>query len=225
VIAGSRKAPHFVVFEGVDGTGKTTFAEALARYYQIQFPEARLLATSFPGSAPGTLGELVYKLHHGHLEGAPKPRSIAGPALQLLHVAAHVDAIVRTIAPMLAAGDHVILDRYWWSTYAYVRRSVTVETAWRLIGAESPFWVGLPTPIVVYLERRESLKPGDLGLVGHKEIAGYYEEVVKAEQTAGVTVLTIRNEDRVENTWEAILKGLHLAHYPFAALPESDDRT
>ena len=57
-------APRVVVFEGVDGTGKTTFARALGRYYQQLFPTATVLQEAFPGSRPGTLGNWVYQLHH-----------------------------------------------------------------------------------------------------------------------------------------------------------------
>lgn len=223
--ASTRTAPQLVVFEGVDGTGKTMLTAALARYYRERISEKQVLAASFPGSIPGTLGELVYKLHHGQLKGAPNPSSIAGPAVQLLHVAAHIDAIERTIAPVLTSGGCVILDRYWWSTYAYVRQWVTVETAWCLIGAETPFWEDLPFPVVVYLQRRESLKPDELGHIGHEKIAGYYEEVLEKERVAGTSVIMLRNDSTVEDTWEQLLKSLHLVHHPFYALGESDDHT
>ncbi|MBA2681650.1 MAG: hypothetical protein H0U76_25055, partial [Ktedonobacteraceae bacterium] len=56
--------PRFVVFEGVDGSGKTTLARALADYYRASASPLQLYANSFPGSTPGTLGEWVYRLHH-----------------------------------------------------------------------------------------------------------------------------------------------------------------
>lgn len=219
----SSAVPRFVVFEGVDGTGKSTFAKALAAYYRLHSPETQVLATAFPGATPGTLGDLVYRLHHGHLVGAPKPSSIAGPALQLLHVAAHVDAIMREIAPVLAASGSVILDRYWWSTYAYVRRFVPEPTAWSVIGAESPFWTGMPSPEVIYLRRLQSLKPEDLDHLERVEIAGYYEEVAKAQQAAGIRVVTIDNDDGIEHAWEQILNALHLEHHPLHVVPDFDD--
>lgn len=219
----SSAVPRFVVFEGVDGIGKSTFAKGLAEIFRACFPETQVLASAFPGSTAGTLGNLVYKLHHGLLDGAPKPSSIAGPALQLLHVAAHVDAIMRELEPVFAAGGSVILDRYWWSTYAYVRRFVPEPTAWSVIGAETPFWTGLPSPEVIYLRRRQSLKPEDLDHLERVEIAGYYEEVAKAQQTAGIRVVTIDNDDGIEHTWEQILSALHLEHHPLHVVPDFDD--
>jgi thymidylate kinase len=182
-----------------------------------------VLATSFPGTDPGTLGELVYELHHGRLEGAPSPDAVAPPALQLLHVAAHVDAIVRVIGPALAAGDSIILDRYWWSTHAYARRSVSSETALRLVSAETPFWEGLPAPTVIYLQRNQSLKPHELASATHRQLSTYYQEVAEAQRKAGVHVCVIRNDAEIEHAWERILTALDLPYQPLATLTEPDD--
>ncbi len=104
--------PRMIVLEGVDGSGKSTLATKLAALYRHIIPDLPLFADSFPGSVPGSLGEWVYRFHHGRAADAPTPISVAPPALQLLHVAAHVDAVLRHIAPTLAAGGNVILDRY-----------------------------------------------------------------------------------------------------------------
>jgi thymidylate kinase len=215
--------PQFVVFEGVDGTGKTTFTHALAQYYRFLAPDTPVLAASFPGSDPGTLGELVYEFHHGRLEGALAPNNVALPALQLLHVAAHVDAIVRMIAPAFATGHAVILDRYWWSTYAYVRRAVPPEAAWHLVSAEVPFWQGLPAPTVIYLHRSVSLKPQELGSATHSQISTYYQEVAEAQREQGIRVHTIRNDAEIEHAWEHILTALNLPQHPLATVTEFND--
>ena len=55
--------PRFVVFEGVDGSGKTSLFRRLVKYYKLFMNEASLYADSFPGSFPGTLGEWVYRFH------------------------------------------------------------------------------------------------------------------------------------------------------------------
>jgi thymidylate kinase len=59
--------PRFVVFEGVDGTGKSTLASALAAYYRANAPQVPLYAGAFPGAETGTLGEWVYRFHHGQV--------------------------------------------------------------------------------------------------------------------------------------------------------------
>ena len=62
-------------------------------------------------------GKLVYELHH---EPSSHGVSVISPSsLQLLHIAAHVDAIENRIAPVLREGKTVVLDRFWWSTQVY----------------------------------------------------------------------------------------------------------
>lgn len=202
--------PRFVVFEGVDGSGKSTLARALARYYRSNAPDIELYEGAFPGSEPGTLGELVYRLHHGQFHDLSRD-AVAPPALQLLHVAAHVDAIVTRIAPTFVAGC-VILDRYWWSTYAYARRHLSTVQAWALVAAEHPFWQGLPDPEVIYLTRRTSLKEHEIDPVGHQELANHYQEVMERERAAGIRVHELANDGNLEEVWQTLLGVLRLRH-------------
>lgn len=65
--------PKFVIFEGVDGSGKTTLARVLTAYYRQKASHTLLYANAFPGSTPNTLGEWVYRLHHGKARDAPLP--------------------------------------------------------------------------------------------------------------------------------------------------------
>jgi len=110
-LSGAMVLPRLVVFEGVDGSGKTTLGQLLARYYASLAPALPLYQGAFPGSDPGTLGEWVYRLHHNRATDAPTPAMIAPPALQLLHLAAHVDAIQSRLTPIFRRGGSVILDR------------------------------------------------------------------------------------------------------------------
>lgn len=211
--------PRFVVFEGVDGCGKTTLARAVAHYYDVVAPGSRLYTGAFPGVEPGTLGDLVYRLHHGTLDGAPQPKAIAPPALQLLHVAAHVDAILTRIAPAIASGGAVILDRYWWSTYAYARRDLSPERVWPLIAAERPFWDDLPDPVVIYLTRRASLKGDEIDPATHATLDAAYREVLAAERAAGIRVHELANDGALADTWTALLAALSLPLRPLEEAP------
>ena len=103
------------VFEGLDGSGKTTLAHALADCLNSAGFECDYFA--FPGREDGTLGKLVYELHHNSTELGIK--SIKSTSLQLLHIAAHIDAIESRILPVLNKGRYVILDRFWWSTWVH----------------------------------------------------------------------------------------------------------
>lgn len=103
------------VFEGPDGVGKSAVASSVASSLQAEGLPCRQYA--FPGNTPGTLGHLVYRLHH-----EPKSLNVCLDnelSRQLLHIAAHVEAIDERIEPALRSGAIVVLDRYWWSTWVY----------------------------------------------------------------------------------------------------------
>lgn len=103
---------RLIVFEGPDESGKTTVSKLLAE--EIYRHGKKCLWLAFPGSEPGTLGAEIYALHHdSRFENVP-PLS-----MQLLHVAAHIEALSRRILPALNEGTWVVLDRFWWSTWVY----------------------------------------------------------------------------------------------------------
>jgi dTMP kinase len=61
----------------------------------------------------------VHELHHDpSSHGIDR---IHETALQVLHAAAHIDAISTRIRPAINRGDTVIMDRFWWSTVVYGR--------------------------------------------------------------------------------------------------------
>ena len=202
--------PRFVAFEGVDGTGKTSLFNSLVNYYKIFAADLPLYADSFPGSLNGTLGEWVYRVHHNKTIDGPAPDNIAPPALQLLHVAAHVDAILNRIGPILAVNGNVILDRYWWSTYAYSRKYVTKEQAWSLVNVEQAFLGKLPHPTIIYLTRQTSLKSDEIDQITHHKIDAYYREVIELEQESGVRVFELSNELSLPDAWKQLLRTLEL---------------
>jgi thymidylate kinase len=107
---------------------------------------------SFPGREPGTLGNHVYDLHHDPEKFGVK--SLDPGALQLLHVAAHVDAIQTRIRPLLLAGHQVVLDRFWWSTFVYGEvAGVPARMLEGMITAERAAW-GAIVPDVLFLVTR-----------------------------------------------------------------------
>jgi len=143
---------HLFVFEGPDGVGKTALSTGIVASLALSGIDA--MYASFPGREyPGTLGSLVYSLHHGQVNTDPN-------ALQVAHIAAHIDAIVGRIRPALGAGRVVILDRFWWSTLAYAEmlgcQIPIVEAA---LNAEFLAW-GEVKPARIYLVERTSATEG-----------------------------------------------------------------
>lgn len=139
------------VFEGPDGVGKTTLSLAV-REALVSRRTSKVSVFSFPGSTPGTIGALVYRIHHDpHQYGVAQ---ITATALQLLHIAAHLDAINREIHPRISAGEIILLDRYWWSSRVYGMLSGADPDALEaMIALEREYW-GEVHPNAVFLISR-----------------------------------------------------------------------
>ena len=193
---------RLIVFEGPDGVGKSTLAEHLtSRLHETGVPCEHL---AFPGRQPGSLGRLVYDLHHdapGLGLGEVNPTS-----LQLLHIAAHVDAIEGHILSALRAGTWIVLDRFWWSTWVYgAALGVPERSLETMVELEQLHW-GQVKPDVLFLVERQNSAPGDgEGLRG--EILRGYRDLENREQLHS-NVVKLHNgsslEDALDAAWEAI---------------------
>lgn len=138
--------------EGPDGVGKSSLSKAIEDHFRAS-PEA-FLSLSFPGREPGTLGKLVYEIHHDSSRLGIE--DITEFSKQILHIAAHIDTIERTIGPALNAGKNILLDRYWWSAWVYgVVGGLNRGTLKKLIDLERIFWKGY-SPTAVFLITRDN---------------------------------------------------------------------
>ncbi len=97
----------FIVIEGIDGTGKSTQAKRLGDWFISQGREVIL-------SREPTDGPWGKKVRETAATGRLSPEDELGYFLKDRQQ--HVDEL---IAPSLAAGKVVILDRYYFSTMAY----------------------------------------------------------------------------------------------------------
>ena len=101
---------HFITFEGIDGSGKSTQARHAAE--RLRATGRDVVLTREPGGAPGA--EDIRRLL---VEGDPARWS---PETEiLLFTAARRDHLERTILPALEAGKIVISDRFADSTRVY----------------------------------------------------------------------------------------------------------
>lgn len=147
--------PLFVVLDGVDGCGKTTQAARLAlTLAELRGPDALApLHLREPGSTVG--GERIRELVL-----APDVELGRG-TLALLFAAARRETLERLVAPALAEGRDVVVERFHPSTFAYQGRPTgdgQVSDP-QVAGEVAPFsddallemlrsWAGSPTPTV-----------------------------------------------------------------------------
>jgi dTMP kinase len=108
-VNGSTPRGRLITLEGGEGAGKSTQARMLAdALCTLGLP---VLRTREPGGAPGA--ELLREmLLSGHIDWT-------GAAETMLHVAARMEHVARTIRPAIDAGTWVVCDRFHDSTMAY----------------------------------------------------------------------------------------------------------
>ncbi|MDE0337626.1 MAG: putative DNA base hypermodification protein [Caldilineaceae bacterium] len=191
-----------IVFEGPDGVGKSTIAEQLT----TRLREAGVLCeyVAFPGRQQGSLGRLVYDLHHD----APRLGldDVNATSLQLLHIAAHVDAIEGHILPALRTGSWIILDRFWWSTWVYgAALGVPERSLQAMIRLERIHW-GQVKPAMLFLVERERGTPNSGDGAERQIVEGYRALADRAQLNS--RVVTLRNDSSLANAlddvWDAI---------------------
>lgn len=190
------------VFEGPDGVGKTSIVAEVAKIL-VETSARRVVQLGFPGHAPGTLGHHVYQLHHEAARFGIQ--RIAPASLQLLHVAAHLDAIDSVIRPHVNSGAVVLLDRFWWSTWVYGVTSGADRTSLRaMIELERMHW-GNVTPAALFLLRRDStLRPEE----DRNAFALRLAEYDTLALTEGMTtrVVAVHNDGAISEAVEQVLR-------------------
>src|ERR1700722_17129093 len=179
-----------IVFEGPDGVGKTTLISSAAQF--LRQTGVPFLSLSFPGKTPGTLGELVDRIHHTPQEFHLKELTPLG--LQALHIAAHLDAIETRIRPALLDNTTVLLDRIWWSTWVYGRAAHVEESVLStLIEAEKLFWGNLLPSIPFLIERASAFRP-EHNQETFDTLSSLYKQLAAREEESS-PVLRIANDD------------------------------
>ncbi len=196
------KAGRLIVVEGPDGVGKTTICGRLASILGDD-----VLSLSFPGQRPGTIGDLVYKVHHDQKRCGLG--EISPLAKQALHVAAHVDAIEREILPALRSGKTVVLDRYWWSAWVYgLVSGCDHDKLKALVQAERVAWSGV-SPDLAILLRRSSPIGRDDPLAVWKQLSEGYDRLAEYEHSF-YPVLALVNHGSLDDAVASIVSALPL---------------
>ncbi len=107
---------RFLVFEGLDGCGKTTALRRLAE--QLAAAGRKVLITKEPGDGP--IGRLIQETLCGK-------RVLRPETLALLFAADRFEHVQNEILPALREGTDVLCDRYYYSSIAYQGDAVAPE--------------------------------------------------------------------------------------------------
>lgn len=194
-----------VAIEGPDGVGKSTLASQLQnRLLEDGFP-CDLMA--FPGNDTGSLGELIYKIHHD--PGAFGLADMTESSRQVLHIAAHINAIECRIIPSLAEGRWVLLDRYWWSTWVYgLVSGIQTELLRAMLRIEALSWGDIRPDLIILLERDHPFGRCE-DHVRFQRLATEYHALAERETHVG-NVRVLRNADAPEQVLEQVIDELEI---------------
>ena len=185
-----------VVFEGIDNVGKPTIVSILNE--RLDNADQTVSVLSFPGKEDKTLGQWVYEFHHSGIAESTDKTS-----LQLLHIAAHIDCITKQLTPRLAAGEIVILDRFWWSTLVYgLVDEVSVDHLNAMINLEAQVW-GSQNPDCLFLIRREETE----NQPGSNRLTQEYKKLALRERNK-YPIVEVFNDGELEATIDTIIQTL-----------------
>ncbi len=158
---------RFIVFEGIDGVGKTTQVKLLARKLADMGREVVETREPTDGVHGRRLRELFTQRHKLSLEQELE-----------LFIADRREHVARLITPELAAGRDVLCDRYYLSTAAYQGAAgADVDEIIRMNESFAPapdLFIILEAPAAVGCGRISSLRGEELN---DFEQAGYLERV------------------------------------------------
>lgn len=185
-----------IVFEGIDGVGKTT----LSKHVQENLNSLGYTTEwfSFPGKGSSPLGELIYDLHHNKSKYGIE---LLNPiSLQLLHISAHIDLIEGQIIPCLKSGKNVVLDRFWWSTWAYGKISkIENEKLEYLRDLEISCWKPFKPDVIVLINTRKLYRK-EMDSHIQKRLLIIYDDLSESQVSSGANVLNFNNSKGIQES-------------------------
>ena len=202
---------HFIVFEGIDGSGTTTQCHQLADY--LRHAGIPFILTREPGGTPAAekIRDLVLD---------PALGDISHTAELFLYAASRAQHVEELIRPALDRGDVVICDRYIASSLAYqgYGRGLDLDTIRQVnvlavIGCMPDLTIYLDLPLAVARARRnkrgevaDRLERGGESL--QEKVTRGYREIAKGDHTALVLDARQNEAQLAGNIRDALRKQL-----------------
>ncbi len=109
----------FIALEGIDGSGKSTQIRMLSDWLQER--QISVYVTMEPTDGP--IGTMIRQILTGRMQADPRVIAALFTADRLDHLLNEVNGIVHKIR----AGTSVIMDRYYFSSYAYQSVDIPME--------------------------------------------------------------------------------------------------
>lgn len=148
----------FIVFEGIDGSGKETQARMLADYLMRSGRQVVLTEEPTKDLFTGYFLRMLLRS-----KDVPDPKTVA-----LMFAADRNEHVKKIIEPALKAGEIVISERYYWSSIVYQTMQGLDEEYVRGLNAEFPrpdVTILIDVPPEVAMERIVARAHGNDGLV------------------------------------------------------------
>ncbi len=131
----------FIVFEGIDGSGKSTQIKLLSKAFEKR--NIKYQSTLEP--TYGMVGGVLHDILSGKVKADPKVTASLFVADRLDHILNEKDGLLKTIN----SGKTVICDRYYFSSYAY--QSVEVPRDWVISANRLAFEV-LKPDVTIFID-------------------------------------------------------------------------
>ncbi len=198
---------QFIVFEGIDGCGKTTHTALLAKAYAERTGK-RCIIEREPDSRD-IIGAIIRSALYGSVRISPE-------AMAYLHVADRLEHIAY-MTPILESGTSVICDRYFISNMAYnASDTLSVRQIYEL---NRPCFEKLRPDAVVFLDvppeetaRRRAAERSDEEIYDRMErqvrIYGNYMQALEIIAADGMKVLRVDATAPAETVSAEIIRGL-----------------
>ncbi len=180
------KRAKFIVFEGIDGSGKSTISNML--YDKINSQTGNIYRTFEPTNSP--IGSVIKNILNNKIKSDDKTIG----ALFLADRLHHIQNTTSGILKHLNEGTHVISDRYYYSSYAYHVPMLSMN--W-VIDANKVCADLLRPDIVFYIDisANESMKR----LKASRQFLDIFETKEKMEQVKLNYTEAIKREGKKDN--------------------------